>query len=406
MPEIDLSKLKIDKSELAVPSAKLARPRWWLVAAALIFLGMALLFGKKILLPTWQVEVTTISEIYPSQVLTVLTASGYVVAQRRAAVSSKITGRLVSVAVEEGSRVVKGQVIARLDEADAVSALNQAKANLRVARFNLEQARAELSEAARVLNRSEQMLSRGFLSQADYDAVKARYQKASAAASAAEAAVEAQSAAFEGAKISFDHTFIRAPFDAVVLTKNADIGDVVTPLGAAANIKAAVVTIADLGSLQVEVDISESNLEKVNIGQACEIQLDALPRVRFRGVVHMIVPTVDRAKAAIMVKIRFLDQDSRILPDMSAKVNFLSRPLRDEERRPRILLGQSAVVSRQGKKVVFVVRDGRAIERPVTVGSRFADLVEVASGVAVGDRVVARPDEKLRDGARVKILGE
>ncbi len=132
--------------------------------------------------------------------------------------------------------------------------------------------------------------------------------------------------------MAVEYTLIRAPFDAVVLTKNADVGDIVTPFGAAANAKAAVVTIADMGSLQVEVDVSESNIEKVKKGQPCEIQLDALPEARFRGAVHMIVPTADRSKATVLVKVRFLDKDPRILPEMSAKVAFLERPVAAEKR--------------------------------------------------------------------------
>ncbi|MEW6381856.1 MAG: efflux RND transporter periplasmic adaptor subunit [bacterium] len=403
MADIDLSKLKLDRSPVAEPSAKAARRGYRRLLAVFILLGAAAFVFRKVLVPTHQVEVTTVSQIYPAQTLTVLNASGYVVAQRKAAVSSKITGRLVSLSVEEGSRVREGQVIARLEEADAVSARNQAKANLRAARYNLEQARAELREAELVLNRSRQMLSRGFLSQADYDSVEARYQKTSAAVTAAEAAVDAQAAALEGASISVDHTFIRAPFDAVVLTKNADVGDVVTPLGAAANIKAAVVTIADMNSLQVEVDISESNLEKVKIGQPCEIQLDALPQFRFSGVVHMIVPTVDRTKAAIMVKVRFLDKDSRILPEMSARVAFLSRPLRNDEKTLRQVVSSTAIVTRQGKRVVFMVKGDRVIETPVTSGDRFGDMVEVVGGVKVGDRLVVKPPDELRHRARVRV---
>ena len=143
---------------------------------------------------------------------------------------------------------------------------------------------------------------------------------------------------------------IRAPFDAIVLTKNADIGDIVTPIGAAANAKAAVVTIADMNSLEVEADVSESNLSQIRVGQPCEIQLDALPHARFRGAVHMIVPTADRSKATVMVKVRFIDKDPRILPEMSAKVAFLSRPVTAEDQKPRTALNQAALVNRKEKR--------------------------------------------------------
>jgi RND family efflux transporter MFP subunit len=190
----------------------------------------------------------------------------------------------------------------------------------------------------------------------------------------------------------------------VVLTKNADVGDIVTPLGAAANAKASVFTIADMGSLQVETDVSESNLQQVRIGQPCEIQLDALPDMRFRGLVHMIVPTADRSKATVMVKIRFVDKDERILPEMSAKVAFLSREIKKEEEKPRTALNSSAVVARGGKKLVFLVKENRVVETPITTGEIFGDMTEVVSGVKPGDRVAMKPLDKLRDGKSIKIM--
>ncbi len=152
---------------------------------------------------------------------------------------------------------------------------------------------------------------------------------------AAESGIRANEAALAAANIQMEYTLIRAPFDAVVLTKNADIGDIVTPLAAVAEAKSAVVTIADMDSLQVEADVAESNVGQVRAGQPCEIQLDALPERRLRGEVHVVVPTGDRTKATVMVKVKFIDQDPRILPEMSAKVSFLSKPLADVEQKPR-----------------------------------------------------------------------
>jgi len=187
------------------------------------------------------------------------------------------------------------------------------------------------------------------------------------------------------------------------LTKNADIGDIITPIGAAADAKAAVVTIADMESLLVEVDVSESNLQMVTTGQPCEIQLDALPDSRFRGVVHMIVPTADRTKATILVKVRFVDKDSRILPEMSAKAAFLSREIRDDEQKPRTALNPAAVIDRKGKTSVFLIKENRVIEMPVTLGEKLGDMVEVLGGVKAGDRVVLRPLDKVKNGSKIKI---
>ena len=403
MANEDLSKLKIDKSETTLrPKKRRNLVRWIVIALLVIVAGF--LYVKGVFTPAVAVEVATVSQIYPSQAFTLLNASGYVVAQRKAAVASKVTARLVSLNVEEGNRVKGGEVIARLENEDAVAARDQAAANLNVARASLEQAKAEQRDASLSYNRNKELSEKGYIAKAEYDTSEARYKKALASVEAAEAAIKAGAAALKSAEVQLEYALIRAPFDAVVLTKNADVGDIVTPLGAAANAKASVVTIADMGSLQVEVDVSESNLEKVKTGQPCEIELDALPETRFPGVVHMIVPTADRSKATVLVKVRFLDRDARILPEMSAKVAFLQRPVKPEERKPLTALNPHSVLTRNGKKAVFLMKDDRVTETPVTLGSQIGEMTEVVSGVKAGDRVVVKPLDKLRSGTRVKIL--
>lgn len=374
-----------------------------MVGAIFFILLMGFLYVKGVLTPAVEVEVASVTQLYPSQTFTLLNASGYVVAQRKAAVASKVTGRLVSLSVEEGSKVKAGQVIARFENDDVKAARDQSEANLNAARHNLEQAKAELNDAAISFNRNKDLVSQGFISKAEHDTSEARYKKAVAAAAADEAAIKASVAALQSANVALEYTLIRAPFDAVVLTKNADIGDIVTPIGAAANAKAAVVTIADMDSLLVEADVSESNLQQVKIGQPCEIQLDALPDSRFRGTVHMIVPTADRTKATVMIKVRFVDQDRRILPEMSAKVAFLSREVRSDEQKPRTALNPDAIRDRNGKKTVFLIKENRVMETPVTLGKKFGDMVEVLSGVKSGDRVVLKPLNKMREGLRIKV---
>ena len=397
----DLSKLKIDKSAKTAQPGRRRRPALIIAAAALVALA-AVLFWMGVFTPAQQVELATVSQSYPSQSFTVLNASGYVVAQRKAAVASKITAQLLELAVEEGSRVKKGDVIARLEGADAAAAREQARANLSVARYNLDQARAELDDAKVSYEREKGLLSQEYTTKASFDSAEARYRKAVAGVSGAESALKASGAALEAARVNVEYTLVRAPFDAVVLTKNADIGDIVTPLGAAANAKAAVVTIADMNSLQVEADVSESNLEQVRAGQPCEIQLDALPDKRFRGVVHMVIPTADRTKATVMVKVRFVDTDPRILPEMSAKVAFLSKPVGAGEEKSRTTINPAAVVSRDGKTVAFVVRDGQAQEQEIATGEKLGDLLVVTGGVKAGDRVVLNPTRGLKTGSRVK----
>lgn len=400
--EEDLSKLKIEKSPVTVRAGRHRKKFYWLVILLCIVLAGILYFGG-ILTPAVRVEIANVVQMYPSQTYTLLNASGYVVAQRKAAVAPKVTGLLVSLAVEEGNWVKKGQVIARLENNDVMAAKNQAEANLNAARFSLEQARAELHDATLTFNRNKELLANGFISHAEYDASEARYKRAVAGVDAAEAAVKANEAVLQGANVSIEYTLIRAPFDAVVLTKNADVGDIVTPIGASAEAKAAVVTIADMSSLQVEVDVSESNLEKVKVGQPCEIQLDALPESRFRGEVHMVVPTADRTKATVMVKVRFIDKDKRILPEMSAKVAFLSRPVKPEDQKSRTVISPAAVVVRKGKNVVYVVEGNRVVETPITIGDHLGDMIEVLNGVKAGDRIVVKKPEKLKDGTRIKI---
>jgi RND family efflux transporter MFP subunit len=402
MANEELSQLKIDRTA-GIYQPRKRRKLLYVIGAAVALVLAGILYMRGVFAPAIQVEAAGVTQMYPSQTFTLLNASGYVVAQRKAAVASKVTGRLISLSVEEGSTVKKGQVIARLESDDVAAARDQAEANRDAARYALEQAKAEFNDATITFNRNKELIGQGYVAQAEYDASEARFRKAKAGVSAAEAAVHASVAALQGANVAYEYTLIRAPFDAVVLTKNADIGDIVTPIGAAADAKAAVVSIADMSSLQVEVDVSESNLQQVKTGQPCEILLDALPEYRFRGAVHMIVPTADRTKATVMVKIRFIDSDNRILPEMSAKVAFLSREVKSDEEKPRTVVNPDAIVDRKDKKTVFLITDNRVIETQVTLGEKLGDMVEVLSGVKTGDRIVLKPLDRMRNGQRIKI---
>ncbi len=301
--------------------------------------------------------------------------------------------------------MAKGEVIARLENEDVEAAKSEAAANLGVAERGLDQAKAELKDASLNFERNKTLLAEGIVSKSEYDASEARFRKAQAAVESAKASIKAASAGLRAADVSVEYTLIRAPFDAVVLTKNADIGDIITPLGAAANAKAAVVTIADMGSLQVEADVSESNIGKVSLRQPCEIELDALPEARFKGEVHMIVPTADRAKASVLVKVAFMEKDPRILPEMSAKVAFLSRELKNDERAPRLVVDPSAIAAVEGRNNVFVIRDdGTVAETEVSLGGKMGATVEVKGGLKAGEKVVLAPSRRLKDGSKVKVL--
>ena len=399
----DLAKLKIEKSEKIDKPARRGKKLLAVAAVTLLLLILGILYFSGILIPAKSVDVTTLTQVYPSQSISLLNASGYIVAQRKAAVASKVTGRLVALMVEEGSKVTKGQVIARMESEDVTAARNQAAANLNTARATLEQVKAERDNALQEYTRYKMLVDRGAVSQSDYDVVETRHRRAVEGVKASESAVKAGAAALQNADAGLDYTLIRAPFDAIVLTKNADIGDIVTPIGAAANAKAAVVTIADMNSLQVEVDVSETSIATIQVGQPCDIQLDALANLRFRGEVYAIVPTVDRSKATVMVKVRFLDKDPRMLPDMSAKVSFLSRSITPDELKPRLAGSQSALIQKGEQRFVFLLQGARVKETPVRVGVKFGDMLEILSGLQPGDRVVLRPPKGLQDGMKIKI---
>lgn len=397
----DLSRLKIDKSG-TTPYRGAKRNRLFRILAYTLICLLGFIICRIVFFSSLEVRVATVTWTYPSQAVTLLNASGYAVAQRKASVAAKITGRLEWLGVEEGNRVKKGQTIAKLESEDASAARDQAAANLDNAVSALEVAKAELDDALLHYNRQKALLFEKIVPQSEFDVAGARYKKALASVTAAESAIDAGKAALRVATVTMRYCFIRAPFDAVVLTKNADVGDIITPMGASANAKAAVVTIADLSSILVEADVSESNLQKVAVGQPCEIQLDALPDARFRGMVHTIVPTADRSKASVMVKIKFLDSDERILPEMSAKVAFLEKPLSVEECRPKIALNKNAIITRNGASYVFLVKEGHAIETPVATGVQMDDMVEVVAGVKPGDTIAINPPKGMKNGARVK----
>jgi RND family efflux transporter MFP subunit len=400
MSDTDLSQMRIERGPPGAPRRR-RRPAMLIAAAAILAAGG---FGlSRFLSGPVEVEAATVTTAYPYQAYTVLNAAGYVVAQRKAAVSSKATGRLEWLGVQEGSRVKEGEVIARLESRDVRATADQAAANVAVAKANIGQAEAELRDAQRSLNRSRDLYAKKFISLSALDSTQARYEKAKAALASSRAALQAAQAAARAAEVAVEQTLIRAPFDGVVLTKSANVGDVVTPFSSALEAKGAVATMADMSSLEVEADVSESNLAKIHVGQPCEVQLDAFPEQRFRCRVSRLVPTVDRAKATVLTKVKLEDRDPRILPEMSAKVSFLSREVGPDQRSPLTVVNPAAVTMRDGLAVVFVVAEGRAKATQVTTGATIGDALEV-SGVKSGEKVILRPGEKLRDGAEVKLV--
>ena len=386
----DLTALRIDRSDGLAKAG--GPPRWLFVGGGvLVLLAAAVVLVAANLRGGVTARLTPAVLISPAQASTVVIASGYVVAQRKAAVASKGTGRLVYLGVVEGDRVRQGQVIARIEDTDVKAALAQAEANLQLGR-------ADLNDATQALRRQRVLLDSGLTTQEAYDAADARHARVVATIAMAQAGVDA-------AQVALENTVIRAPFDGTVLTKNADVGEMVAPLAGSVLSKAAVVTLADLGSLQVEVDVSEASIEQVVVGQPCEIVLDAYPEVRYPGVVAKIVPTADRAKATIQVKVAFRRYDGRVLPEMSAKVHFLPRaePVAHPDTVPLITVPASAVALRDGRSVVYTVAAGRAVEIPVVVGRRVGSGVAILQGLAVGTQVIDSVDDRVRRGVKVKV---
>jgi RND family efflux transporter MFP subunit len=429
----DLNKLKIDRELNIRQPARRFHLHYLLPLAVIIITAIWFITAgvPAFLQPVVKVETGNVVTAYPSQGLTLFNATGYVVPQTRSDIASKATGRLEILYVEEGSKVEKDQIIAQLENKDVTAAMERAGANVAAARAavneanarrneahaRVAEAHAELSDAEISRKRAEDLIGKKFITPEARDTAVARYDKAVAGLASAEAGVvaadasvmaaEAQVASAEAsyreAQVAVDYTYIRAPFAGVILTKQADIGDVVAPFATSAQSKGAVVSLADLSTLQVEADVNESNLTLIKAGQPCEIQLDALPDVRLRGEVHMVVPTVDRTKATVLVKIRFIDKDERILPDMSAQVAFLSRALVATDQISRTALPATAIVTRDQQSFVFRV-EGNSVHRiAIVTGERLGDMIVVREGLQSGDKVVLNPPEKLRDGMQVSV---
>jgi len=406
----DLSKLRIDRSGDAETNESSSGRKYLFLFGGLAVVAAAIffLFFRGPLASSVDVQTFTVTAISPAQADAVLTASGYVVAQRQAAVASKGTGRLEYLGVEEGDQVKVGQVIARLEHGDVSAALAQARANLAATKARLPQSQADLQESTIQYERYKTLVAEQLVPRADFDAAEARYKRAGAAVTADSAAIRSADAALRAAEVALEYTNIRAPFDGTVLTKNADVGEIVAPFGSASSARAAVVSIADMSSLEVEADVSESNIQRIKPGQPCEIILDAYQETRYPGVVGKIVPTADRAKATVMTKIKFVQIDERVLPEMSAKVTFLNRATSESiaNSAKKIVVSPAAIVARGERKVAFVVRDNSVTETPVELGEGIGSMLEVRSGLAEGNQVVLNPPENMKTGMKVKLTTE
>jgi RND family efflux transporter MFP subunit len=401
----DLASLRIRRDqESPSGSGGKSRARGILIAAAVLVIGcvLYLLFARG-----GPIEVTTATadRLSPAGARSLLTATGYVVAQRKADVASKGTGRLEVLNVEEGDRVHAGDVIGEIEAADVEAAFAAARAVVEQAEAETLRTRAVLKEARLAFDRVQGLRENSLASDADFDAAEARRESADAAARAAAAALASAVANARWAQVQVENTYIRAPFDGTVLTKYADVGEVVAPFAASASSRGAVVTLADMTSLQVEADVGEASIRRITVGQPCLITLDAMPAEPYRGRVVKIVPTADRAKATVLVKVAFESPDDRVLPEMSARVSFLpeSTDPSSIETGTVLAVPRAAVADRDGRTVVFVVDGERVRETPVDVGTAYGGAIEIRSGLSEGEAVVVDPPEKLRGGGRIRL---
>lgn len=399
-----ISGLKIPKKERIRPVRRRAAGYVTGFLCALLALAAGIrLHQQGYLTRSTPVEAVSVTAVYPSQVVTEFNASGYVVAQRRAAVASKGTGRLEQLTVREGSRVLQGEVLARIENDDLKAEKDQVMSQIEAARAELARAETDLGLAARQHGRFKNLWDQRVVAKADYENARDQHLRARAAVESARSNLRALEAALKRAEVLLEYTVIRAPFDGVVLTKDADVGEVVAPFGSSLNAKAAVVTMADMASLMVQVDVAESSFSRVREGQPCEIQLDALPEARLPGSVHTVVPTADRTRGTVLVKVQFERIDPRVLPEMSARVSFLSRRLEEHELRPFWGVHRDALTYREQQPGVFRIEGGQARWIPLSVADLTGDYVRLGDPWQVGDRIVRTPPPGLRDGARVSL---
>ena len=380
-PQADLSALRIRREP-----EKSRGPKGWLLLLAVLVVGAGaaayFLSGRSVALAPRKVETVTASVVTEGQATTLLSATGYVEAERKADLSPKITSRITELNVTEGTRVRQGEIIARLDNTD----LNAQRAEAEAAWVN---AKAELE-------RQRSLHAQGLSPKSALDAAVAQ-----------EAATRARVRYMQAL---LDYTVIRAPFTGVITAKRAFVGEAVSPFGSSPSgggSGGAIVTLVEFSSLYVGADVNESNLGKLSPNQPAEITLDAVPDKTYHGVLKQIVPSADRQKATVRVKVAFLDADEKILPDLSARVSFTSQQTEGKANVSRILVPKSAVVTVEGQTGVFQIVDGRAKFQPIQVAGDVQGQLEVKQGLQGGEKLIANASElELKDGDRVRVEGE
>lgn len=407
---LDLSRLRINRDkEVSQPYIK---PSIWTVgiifiAAIIIVTAVYGLGWLSFFSPEVEVEIVSVQG--GSSGRQVLTANGYVVAQRQASLSSKGTGRLEYLAVREGDRVKKDEIICYLEQDKMKAELSRSRAELGVEKALLEEEKANLKNAEREWIRQKELLKNNFTAQADYDVAETKVEVLKKRVASAAARVKSAEAQLRIAEVNLENTIIRAPFNGTIIRKDAEIGEIIAiaPLSGSVQAHGAVVTIADLTSLEVEVDVNERHIARIVVGQPAEIILDAFPARHYRAEVRQIAHTADRQKATVKVKVKFLNLDDRILPEMGAKVVFLDKSTSvDQMTASKILIPKKSIRrDDNGNKIVLIVSDQKIETRIIQTGSELNGKVEVKSGLSGGEYVVVSGPTNLTDGVDVKIKG-
>ena len=399
-----LASLKIDRGE--PPSEEGHSPTWlWGVLALLLIaliIGATLVFGRD-----KAVEVRSAVALAASSGAaagSVLDASGYVVARRQATVSAKITGKVTQVLIEEGQHVQAGEIMAELEDTTEGAQLNLSRARLDASRSELRQLQVQLDDAQRTLRRNRELAERKLVSQSLLDSAQANAEALAAQLATARENVRVAQRQVDVSQRNLDETTVRAPFAGVVTVKAAQVGEIVSPLSAGGGYtRTGIGTIVDMDSLEIEVDVNENFINRVQPGQKTTATLNAYPEWKIPARVIAVIPTADRSKATIKVRVEILEKDARILPEMGVRVAFLGEEPAQGEKLEGVLIDAAAIKNDGGAKVVYLIRGDSVERRAVTTGIKRGERVQVTAGLSPGDRVALGPLEQLSDGSTIRI---
>ncbi len=352
------------------------------------------------------VEVTTAAKADAGERQSLLNASGYVTPRRRATIAAKITGRVTGVFFDEGTHVKEGQLLATLDDSDVKRALASAKADRETAQAAIADYVVQLKNAKVQLGRAEQLQKAGVQTQETLDNASTAADSLTAKIALAKQQVAGADARINEAQQAVDNTVIRAPFDGIVVSKDAQVGEMVSPISAGGGFtRTGIATIVDMKSNEIEVDVNESYIARVEPNQPVTATLDAYPDWQIPSKVRTVIPTADRQKATVKVRISFLKLDPRILPDMGVKVSFLAeeKPVATKGPEPKAFVPKSAVRGEANSSYVLLVHDGKVEHRAVRVGLDRGSDVAIMAGVIPGDSLVVNGPANLKDGDKVEI---